>query len=418
MSASANSDVNPVAPTHTHDLAIVGAGPAGLALALALGPGGLGLDVAVIAQTAPVRPSADAPGRAYALGAGSRAMLKRLGVWEDIDARAQAMNRIVVTDGKVGGSQLSLLEFGAQDTTEGPAYIVEEPALLSALVAATECQKTEFKIGSVIGTQAHARSASLTFADGQSVSARLVIAADGARSNLRSLHNIKMVDWDYGQAGLVATIDHDAPHNGVAIERFYPTGPFAMLPLCGNRTSLVWTEALSAAQRLVELDEPAFGDELEERFGDDRGEITAIGPRQAYPLKFQIARSFIADRLALVGDAAHVVHPLAGQGLNLGYRDVAALAECVADAARLGLDLGDQTTLRRYERWRRFDTVQLALGFDGLNGLFSNDNTGLRVIRDLGLGMVERMPPLKRFFMAEAAGVSGQTPRLLAGNAL
>ena len=413
------SGQNDGAPMPVHDLIIVGAGPAGLALALALGPSGLGLDCVVVATARPVRAPAGAPGRAYALGAGSCRMLDRLGVWPAVAPRAQGMDRIVVTDGRVGGSQLSLLEFGASDAAGGPAYIVEEPALLAGLLDATTAPPgVSFEIGEVTGFTNRNGVAELGFADGRNLRARLVVAADGARSALRALNGVKLVSWDYGQAGLVATIDHDRPHNGVAIERFYPAGPFAMLPLAGKRTSLVWTESETEAARLAAMEVSEFRAELRRRFGDDRGEITAIGPRRAYPLKFQIARSFTAGRLALVGDAAHVVHPLAGQGLNLGFRDVAALAECVADAARLGLDPGDATTLKRYERWRRFDTVQSALGFDGLNRLFSNDHDGLRLVRDLGLGLVERLPPLKRAFMAEAAGLTGALPRLFAGTAL
>ncbi|VAW18677.1 2-octaprenyl-6-methoxyphenol hydroxylase [hydrothermal vent metagenome] len=406
-------------PKPVHDLIVVGAGPAGLALALALGPPGLGLDCVVVAAERPAPPPAGAPGRAYALGAGSCRMLDRLGVWPAVVSRAQAMDRIIVTDGRVGGSELSLLEFGATDAADGPAYIVEEPALLAALLdAATAPPGVTFQIGEVTGFASRNGLGEIAFADGRRSRAPLIVAADGARSHLRTLNGIKLVSWDYGQAGLVANVDHDQPHNGVAIERFYPSGPFAMLPLSGNRTSLVWTEGETEAARLAAMDEAEFRAELEQRFGDDRGGITAIGPRRAYPLKFQVARKFTAGRLALVGDAAHVVHPLAGQGLNLGFRDVAALAECVADAARLGLDPGDATTLGRYERWRRFDTVQSALGFDALNRLFSNDHDGLRLVRDLGLGLVERLPAVKRVFMAEAAGLTGALPRLFAGDAL
>jgi len=407
------------APAHVHDLIIVGAGPVGLALALALGPTGLGLDCVVVTATKPRRPAIGGPGRAYALGAASHRMLGRLGVWPLVKPQAQAMERIIVTDGSVGGSQLSLLEFGEADASHGPAYIVEEPALLAGLLdTLVKPSASPFQVGDVTGFTDLGNLGEICLADGRRMRAPLVVAADGAASRLASLNAIAQVSWDYGQAGLVATIEHDLPHKGVAVERFYPSGPFAMLPLTGKRTSLVWTEAQTEATRLVNLQRPAFQAELERRFGDDRGGILGIGPRRAYPLKFKIARKFTAPRLALVGDAAHVVHPLAGQGLNLGFRDVAALAECVADAARLGLDVGNATTLTRYERWRRFDTVQSALGYDGLNRLFSNDHDGLRLVRDLGLGLVDRLPSIKRAFMAEAAGLTGETPRLLEGEAL
>lgn len=404
---------------HIHDLIIVGAGAVGLTLARALGSQGLGLDIALVSAAPLARPKAEAPGRAYALGAGSCRMLDGLEVWSDLKLHAQSMDRIIVTDGQVGGSELSLLEFDDSETVGGPAYLVEEPALLAGLHdAVVGSAGLDPIIGNVTGYSHRGRIASVHFAGRDDLRANLVVAADGARSVLRTQARIGLVAWDYGQAGLVCTIHHDRPHEGVAIERFYPTGPFAMLPLGGQRTSLVWTESEPEAQRLANIDPQALETELGCRFGDDRGQITQIGPRRAYPLKFQIARNFTTDRLVLTGDAAHVVHPLAGQGLNLGLRDVGALAECIADTARLGLDIGDAVTLQRYERWRRFDTVQLALGFDGLNRLFSNDHDGLRLARDLGLGVVQRLPPLRRYFMREAAGTSGEMPRLFAGQAL
>jgi 2-octaprenyl-6-methoxyphenol hydroxylase len=347
-------------------------------------------------------------------------MLEALGLWGALAGRAEPMERIVVTDGRVGGSELSLLEFGAGDGDTGPARLIEEPALLAALHdAVVDAARTpRFVTGSVASLEVSGSHAALVLEDGRRLAARLVVAADGARSGLRRLAGIGTVAWDYGQSGIVATVAHERGHGGVAIERFYPAGPFAVLPLTGNRSSLVWTKPSAEAKRLLALDEAGFGAELAPRFGDDRGRILAVGPRQGFPLRFQVARGFAGHRLALAGDAAHVVHPLAGQGLNLGLRDVAALAECVADAVRLGLDPGDATTLERYERWRRFDTVQMALGFDGLNRLFSNDNDSLRLARDLGLGLVQRLPPLKRLFMREAAGVTGETPRLMLGEAL
>lgn len=399
------------------DIAIVGAGPVGLALARALGPGGLGLDVTLLSLGPPRRPDPDAPGRAYALGAATCRMLDVLGVWPAVASRSQVMERIVVTDGRVGGTELSLLEFGAGETAEGPARLVEEPALIAALHDIVFGGGTSPRLvtGTVASLETDGTTAVLGLADGGEVKARLVVAADGAGSLLRSLAGIGVVEWDYGQSGLVATVSHDGDHHGVALERFYPSGPFAMLPLAGRRTSLVWTEASDDVDALLGLGDEAFIDRLRPRFGDDRGRIKAVGPRAAFPLRFQIARQFAGRRLALVGDCAHVVHPLAGQGLNLGLRDVAALAECVADTARLGLDPGEAPTLERYERWRRFDTVQMALGFDVLNRLFSNDHDALRLARDLGLGMVQRLPRLKRMFMREAAGVAGETPRLMAG---
>jgi 2-octaprenyl-6-methoxyphenol hydroxylase len=258
----------------------------------------------------------------------------------------------------------------------------------------------------------------VTLAGGNIISARLLVAADGARSAIREHAGIQSFGWDYGQSGIVTTVAHERDHAGRAEEHFLPAGPFAILPLQGRRSSIVWTEKSSEAERLVALPDDAFHAELERRFGLHLGEIKVVGGRRAYPLGLSVARSFIAERLALIGDAAHVIHPIAGQGLNLGLRDVAALAEAIADAARLGLDPGDATTLERYQRWRRFDTMTMGVATDGLNRLFSNHSDVLRLVRDVGLGLVERAPALKDIFIREAAGLTGETPKLLRGEAL
>jgi 2-octaprenyl-6-methoxyphenol hydroxylase len=245
-----------------------------------------------------------------------------------------------------------------------------------------------------------------------------LVAADGAKSKLRTAAGIRTVSWGYGQSGIVATIAHERDHEGRAEQHFLPAGTFAILPLTGRRSSIVWAEGSAESARLLALSPAAFKEELIRRFGLKLGEIELLTPPRAYPLSFAIARRFVADRLALLGDAAHVIHPLAGQGLNLGLRDVAALAECVADAARLGLDPGGAGVLARYERWRRFDTATMAGATDGLNRLFSNRSDVMRVVRDVGLGVVERMPGLKRYFSREAAGMTGEVPRLMRGEAL
>jgi 2-octaprenyl-6-methoxyphenol hydroxylase len=250
---------------------------------------------------------------------------------------------------------------------------------------------------------------------GTSIEASLLAAADGKRSRLREQAGIKCVGWSYPQIGIVTTVAHEKPHHGKAVQHFLPSGPFAMLPLTGNRSSIVWTEAKEQGEAIMGLDEAEFLAELGKRFGHRLGAIELAGPRQSFPLDMQIARSFVADRLALIGDAAHAVHPLAGQGLNIGMRDVAALVETVIDATRLGLDIGALPQLERYERWRRFDSAFSAAVMDGLNRLFSNDSAPLRVLRDLGLGLVDRAPALKRFFVSEAAGATGTVPRLLNG---
>jgi 2-octaprenyl-6-methoxyphenol hydroxylase len=247
------------------------------------------------------------------------------------------------------------------------------------------------------------------------LSARLLVGADGGKSQIREQAGIATHGWSYDQSAIVTTVAHERPHNGRAEEHFLPSGPFAILPLTGNRVSIVWTETTREAERMVALPDDAFHDELEKRFGLHLGDLKVVGPRRAFPLGLFTARSFIGERLALIGDAAHIIHPIAGQGLNMGLRDVAALAEAVADAARLGLDIGAADVLERYQRWRRFDTMTMGVATDGLNKLFSNHSDVLRLARDVGLGMVERLPALKRVFIREAAGFTGDVPKLLKG---
>jgi 2-octaprenyl-6-methoxyphenol hydroxylase len=254
--------------------------------------------------------------------------------------------------------------------------------------------------------------------DGGLLKARLLVAADGAQSRIRELAGIAQVAWSYPQSAIVTTVAHERDHGGRAIEHFLPAGPFAMLPLTGRRCSIVWTERSAEAARIVTLPDAEFLVELERRFGLELGDIMLAGPRRAYPLGFALARSFIAERIALVGDAAHVIHPIAGQGLNMGLRDVAALAESIADTARLGLDPGGAVTLERYQRWRRFYTLSMGAATEGLNRLFSNDSELVKAARDVGIGLVDRVPALKRLFIREAAGLAGDVPRLLRGEAL
>jgi 2-octaprenyl-6-methoxyphenol hydroxylase len=298
------------------------------------------------------------------------------------------------------------------------AHMIENRHLIDALTVKARAAGVDLRADAVSGFATNARSIDVELKSGEKILARLLVGADGARSVVREAAGIAVHGWDYDQSAIVTTVAHERDHNGRAEEHFLPAGPFAILPLTGKRSSIVWTESKAEAARIVALPDAEFHAELETRFGLKLGDIEVAGPRRAFPLGLFTARSFVADRLALIGDAAHIIHPIAGQGLNMGLRDAAALAEVIADAARLGLDPGDANTLERYQRWRRFDTMSMGVATDGLNRLFSNRSDGLRAVRDLGLGLVERMPALKRVFIREAAGFTGEVPRLLRGETL
>ncbi len=403
------------------DVCIAGGGFAGRTLALALAklaPGGF--RVALIDAEAPrddAHGSDDA--RALALTAATKCLLSVLGVWPELAPKPQAILSIEITDSKLD-AQLRPHFLGFDDALKGGepgAYLVEHGALSRALEAAVTREDAIeiFAPDTVTDYTADAFAITAKLGRGGEINARLLVAADGKRSRLRERAGIKCVAWSYPQVGIVTTVAHQRPHGGRAVQHFLPAGPFAMLPLTGNRCSIVWTEGAERGAEIMALDEAAFTAELATRFGARLGEIKLAGPRQSFPLELQIARSFIADRLALIGDAAHVVHPLAGLGLNIGMRDVAALAEIIVEEARLGLDIGAAPGLERYQRWRRFDSAFSAAVMDGLNRLFSNDNAPLRALRDIGLGLVDRAPQLKRFLVREAAGATGNVPRLLKG---
>ena len=306
------------------------------------------------------------------------------------------------------------------NTVEGgePAtYIVEHARLHEALLAAAARRKSIALLGGAAAESfaADEHGVDVSFAGRAPLRARLLVAADGAKSRLREAASIKLVRWSYPQTGIVAIVRHEEPHGGRAVQHFLPGGPFAILPLTGNRSCITWTEEASRACAVLALDDAGFLAEVETRFDYRLGAVALAGPRASWPLDMHLARAMVANRLALVGDAAHGVHPIAGQGLNLGLRDVAALCEVVVDAARLGLDFGSLGILERYERWRRLDSALSAATFDALNRLFSNDSTVLRTARDFGLGLVERMPALKQLLVAEAAGLTGEVPKLLRG---
>ena len=400
------------------DTLIAGGGFAGLALAIALRQA-LGPAFAVtVADPLLARPAIDA--RASAIAAAARRLLETIGVWQTVASEAQDIVDMVITDSRLGDAVRPVfLTFGGEVEPGEPfAQMIENGPLLAALVAKAEEEGVALVDTPVIDFSTEADRIAATLGDGRTLAARLLVAADGVRSRIRELAGITMIGWDYGQSAIVATVAHARDHHGRAIENFLPAGPFAILPLKNNRASLVWVEEGAEAARIIVLPDAEFHAELETRFGLHLGELAVVGPRQAYPLGFGVARSFIGERLALVGDAAHRIHPIAGQGLNLGLRDVAALAEAITDAARLGLDPGGADVLERYQRWRRFDTLAMGIATDGLNRLFSNRSDLLRLVRDLGLGLVDRLPALKDFFIREAAGLTGEVPKLLRGEAL
>jgi 2-octaprenyl-6-methoxyphenol hydroxylase len=299
-------------------------------------------------------------------------------------------------------------------------HIVENRLLRQALMAlAAELPTLRHLAPAVVErVERNGPRALAHLADGRRIGAALVAACDGGRSPLRQAAGIKTIAWDYPQVSIVCTVRHVLPHRGVAVEHFLPAGPFAILPMTGNRSSIVWTESVLRAPGILALDDSGFTAELARRFGDFLGPLTLEGPRWSYSLSLMHAAQYTAPRLALVGDAAHVIHPIAGQGLNLGIRDIAVLAELVVDARRLGLDIGGPLLLERYERWRRFDNLLLAAVTDGLNRLFSNALPGVKLARDLGLAAIDRLPPVKRFLMRHAMGVVGELPRLVRGERL
>jgi 2-octaprenyl-6-methoxyphenol hydroxylase len=399
---------------------VIGGGAfAGLALALALRQG-LGADIPIIVAdpALAVRPSRDP--RATAIVAACRRLFEALGVWGEVADNAQPILDMVVTDSKLEDATRPVFLTFAGDVAPGEpfAHMVENRHLIDALTKHTQASGVDLRATAVSSYDQRADGIDVTLADGSVVAASLLVAADGARSKLRERGGIATHGWDYDQSGIVVTVGHERDHGGRAEEHFLPAGPFAILPLTGKRASLVWTEKRSEAARIVALGDDEFHTELERRFGLHLGEVKALDKPRAFPLSYFVARAFIGERLALVGDAAHVIHPIAGQGLNMGLKDVAALAEVVVDAARLGRDIGEFDVLERYQRWRRFDTMAMGLATNSLNVLFSNRSTLLRTVRDIGLGVVDRVPPLKDLFIRQAAGLAGEVPRLLKGEAL
>jgi len=398
------------------DVAIVGGGPTGLAMALALSRFGDGLKVALLERRSFSVPKDQ---RSYTVAAGVRRVFEQLGAWEGMLAAASPVKAMKITDSGRGDiSRPLLLQFEGDVAPGEPfAHLVPNCAMQAALLAAVDGKVSMFAPVDIIGLT----PGRLSLKDGRTIVAPLVIASDGGQSALRSMAGIGVVSHDYRQSGIVTTITHELDHAGTAYEHFRPNGPFASLPLLdaegrGLRSSLVWTETTEEAARIKALPLTEAALEIEAAMGSSLGGVVVEEPPQAFPLALRLAKSFVGPRLALIGDAAHVVHPIAGQGLNLGLKDVAALAEVVIEAMRLGLDHGAPDVLERYQRWRRLDTSLMAVVTDGMNRLFSNDVAPVRALRDFGLGVVDRLPVVKDALIARAAGIDRKGPRLLSGS--
>ncbi|PLW76306.1 ubiquinone biosynthesis hydroxylase [Cohaesibacter celericrescens] len=401
-----------------YDLVIAGGGYVGLSLALAIKQAS-DLSILVVEPQPAEKMRRDE--RASAIASGATKMLGQLGVWEAILPHAEPIQDMVVTDSKLHDIVRPVLLTFEGNTDEGVpfAHMVPNGVMVGALYDAAKAAGVDLvEQDTVLDFVEEGPSVEVTLGSGRNLRAGLLVAADGVRSRLRDLAGIPVVRFDYDQMGIVTTVEHERPHEGRAVEHFLPSGPFAILPLKGNHSSLVWNERTDDAKRLLKMDDFTFSLELERRFGKQLGAVTEKGPRKGFPLGMVLARSFVSPRFALIGDAAHGIHPIAGQGLNLGFKDVAALAEVIVEAARLGQDIGALDVLERYQTWRRFDVVQMGMTCDILNRLFSNKSDILRHVRDLGLGIVERLPGLKRMFIEEAAGNSGDIPRLLRGEGL
>lgn len=398
------------------DVVVIGGGLVGLSLGHALASAGI--DVAVVDREEPAVAANDAyDGRAFAISFGSRRILDGLGLWQEMGPHAAPILDIRVTD----GPSTLFLHYDHREVGEEPlGHIVESRFVRRALLGRLPGRPRLKLIAPEAVTSLERSKTRVTahLSDGRRIEARLAVAADGRGSPIRRAAGIGALEWGYAQTAIVCTVALSRPHDGVAHERFLPAGPFALLPLPGDFSSVVWAERNQVAPAMLALDDDGFSAAMTRRFGDALGPLRVVGRRWAYPLGLLIAERLAAERLALVGDAAHSIHPLAGQGLNLAIRDVAALAEVVVDAHRLGLDIGAADVLDRYASWRRLDTLALLAVTDGLNRLFSNDLGPIRLIRDLGLAAVDRLPGLKRLFMRHAMGTVGDLPRLARGEAL
>ena len=411
-----------------YDIVIAGAGLAGAAFALAAAQGGFKV---VVVDPQPfenqLAPTFD--GRSTAIAYSTFRMLDALGLGETLRPHACRMDHILVTDGQRPSAsarapspafiRFDAEEIGDRNGGEPLGYMLENRRIRQALAEALPKAGVEILAPAAVkSVKTDTAQAIVTLNDGRTLEAPLVVGAEGRGSTVRREAKIDTLGWKYGQSGVVCTVKLGKDHGNVAHEYFLPDGPFAILPLTEQRASLVWTESTRRADALKTCSDEAFNAHLYRRFGEFLDSVEVVGPRFVYPLSLQLAENLIAPRTAILGDAAHGVHPVAGQGLNMGLKDAAALAEVLTDAMRLGEDFGSELVLERYARWRRFDNAVLAAGFDGFVRLFSNDFGPLRHARDLGMAVVNRIGPMRRAFMHEAGGATGDLPRLLKGEKL
>ncbi|MEN9012890.1 MAG: UbiH/UbiF/VisC/COQ6 family ubiquinone biosynthesis hydroxylase [Yoonia sp.] len=408
----------PILSSMKNDLIIVGGGLNGPALALAAANAGFSVTIIDALPTA-VRSLRDFDGRSYALALTSKRLLQGIGIWNAVADNAQPMREIKVTDGRAGeGAAPWMMHFDHAEIEEGPmGFLVEDRHLRGAFLAAMANHDliTQIDGARVVAQSTSADGVFVTLDNGDTVAGHLLIGSDGRSSGTAERAGIKRIGWGYDQTAVVCAVEHVKPHDGIAHQFFMPNGPLAILPLTGNRSSIVWSETTTRAAELITLNDDAFIDALRPAFGSFLGQINLTGARFTYPLGLTLAQRFIAERTALIGDAAHGVHPIAGQGLNAGLRDVAALAQVLTEARARGEDIGGAQPLARYQGWRRFDTTTLALATDTFNRLFSNDNPLLRAARDLGMAAINANPSLRRGFIREAAGLTGELPRLMQG---
>ncbi|MDW3224041.1 MAG: FAD-dependent monooxygenase [Paracoccaceae bacterium] len=403
------------------DIIIVGGGLNGPALALALASAGQSVTLIDVLPLK-TRKNAGFDGRSYALALTSARLMQALDIWDAIEEHAQPMLDIKVSDGHAGeGPSPFFMHFDHAEIEEGPmGYMVEDRHLRPALLNAVKKVKMIRQINEdpVVAQKINTTGVVAHLASGKTIQGKLLVGCDGRGSGTAQRAGISRVGWGYDQTALVCALNHALPHNGVAHQFFMPAGPLAILPLKGNRSSIVWSETTENAQNINTMSDADYLNVLRPRFGSFLGDISLAGARFTYPLSLSLANNLVARRVALVGDAAHGIHPIAGQGLNAGIRDVAALAEVIADATRRGEDIGAAAVLSRYQTWRRFDNTALALATDTFNRLFSNDSSILRGVRNVGMGLLSRMPGLRRGFIREAAGLTGDLPRMLRGEKL